>query len=273
MQNSTRNFYFRDDLPTHHQSYCAFLDVLGFSDQITESHLKNTHNSLLNQFHQTLNESIQLLNEYSTHGLTSIRSLTDNLIICIPQISRDMESELGSILSLITSFQMTMIRGGFFIRGGLAIGDLFVDQHSVFGPALIEAYQIETKISVNPIVTLSQSTASLVQQHLSYYARGWDPHRKDILINSDGNYFINYLSECVEDERILVSSIENHKDQVITKLNEHRSNPRIFSKYSWVAEYHNYFCSMITGYPEYTSDLTIEEQLIHPSFSQLPLQD
>jgi hypothetical protein len=36
--------------------------------------------------------------------------------------------------------------------------------------------------------------------------------------------------------------LEKHKVAVEEKLVEHRSNPPIWSKYIWAAEYHNYYC-------------------------------
>lgn len=39
---------------------------------------------------------------------------------------------------------------GFFFRGGVTIGDLFHDGHIVFGPALNQAYDLESKKAVYP---------------------------------------------------------------------------------------------------------------------------
>jgi hypothetical protein len=42
-----------------------------------------------------------------------------------------------------------------------------------------------------------------------------------------------------------------HKLAVEAKLTEFKDNPPIFSKYVWVASYHNFFCDL---YREYFSD-------------------
>lgn len=58
---------------------------------------------------------------------------------------------------------------GFFIRGGLSVGTLFVDDNCVYGEALIDAYELESKVAVNPIVILCENTMKLVDHHIGYY--------------------------------------------------------------------------------------------------------
>ena len=69
---------------------------------------------------------------------------------------------------------------------------------------------------------------------------------------------LNYLEGATEFEEeiaISVKELETHKNQVEHRLKEYRTVPSVFSKYAWVANYHNYFCREFAGDPK---DMRIE---------------
>ncbi|WP_321897185.1 hypothetical protein [Burkholderia cepacia] len=75
---------------------------------------------------------------------------------------------------------------GFFIRGGLAVDQLFMDENSVYGAALLEAYRLESKVAVNPVVVLCDQTMKLVDQHIGYYCGEIAPQLRHVLKGPDG---------------------------------------------------------------------------------------
>ena len=164
-------------------------------------------------------------------------------------------------------------RHGFFIRGGLSIGDLFVDDNSVYGPALLEAYGLESKAAVNPTVVLSDDVMDLVLHHCNFYKGEAPPQNREVLVNADGRFFINYLSECFVDtgvsEEINWATLRTHKKQVEKALNKYRHLPAIFAKFSWLAAYHNYFCEGVSAYPGYESKMLVSEKLASIHFKKL----
>ena len=77
--------------------------------------------------------------------------------------------------------QLAAIGLGFFIRGGLSIGDIYISGNTVFGPALIEAYEIESKLAEVPRIMIADGL-------IAKLADGWKEHdavREDV----DGKYF------------------------------------------------------------------------------------
>ncbi len=40
----------------------------------------------------------------------------------------------------------------------------------------------------------------------------------------------------------MLKVLEGHKSEVETKLEECKDHPTLWSKYAWVAQYHNFFC-------------------------------
>lgn len=260
-----KNDYFKEGKPVHHLSYCAFLDVLGFSERMRASYQNKEANKLLQQFHTTFDNQIKILKSDEKESFLYFKSFSDNILLAYPRFSRDMESEFGFILWSISAYQFEMALQGFFIRGGLSVGQLFIDDNSVYGQALLDAYELESKIAINPIIVLCNKTMSLVDQHLSYYSDNSAPQMRDILVNADGRYFINYLSECVietdEGDELNTMTLKKHKEQIEHALIQYNNQPTVFAKFSWLSAYHNYFCESVSSYPGYSDKLKISDGL------------
>lgn len=273
MKKPRKDDYFENHKPVHRTSYCAFLDVLGFSDRITDSFKEKKGNQLLQEFHAILAKRIKSLQSDTDDSLLYFKSFTDNIILAHPRFSDDLESEFGFILWALSEYQFDMAQHGFFIRGGLSIGDLFVDDNSVYGPALLEAYGLESKAAVNPTVVLSDDVMDLVLHHCNFYKGEAPPQNREVLVNADGRFFINYLSECFVDtgvsEEINWATLRTHKKQVEKALNKYRHLPAIFAKFSWLAAYHNYFCEGVSAYPGYESKMLVSEKLASIHFKKL----
>ena len=149
-----------------------------------------------------------------------------------------------------------MILNGFFVRGAISVGEAYIDEIAVFGEALIDAYVGESKVARDPRIVLTDKAVSLVKEHLSYY--GDPPHHapqvRDVLQDSDGQWFLNYL-ECVllaeSEQGPFYEEFNKHKAVVEQRLNEFKAEPYLWSKYAWVAHYHNYFCDL---HPQHFTD-------------------
>lgn len=269
-----KNYYYQSGKPVHRLSYCAFLDVLGFSDRIEDSFKSGKEDFLLQEFHGILKRRIDELNRDIHESLLYMKAFTDNIILAHPQFTQELESEFAFILWPLSEFQFEMAKKGFFIRGGLSVGPLYIDEDIVYGPALLEAYKLENSAAVNPIVSLSDDVMELVLEHIRYYSDKEDaPQNRDILVNSDGRFFINYLSECYIDngtyEEIDWKSLKIHKDQLEVALNTYRAVPKVFSKYTWLAAYHNHFCDSVSRYDGYSKSLNVSTNAISIQFGKV----
>ncbi|WP_022960746.1 hypothetical protein [Halopseudomonas pelagia] len=272
-QNKGKSDYFSAGKPVHRLSYCAFLDVLGFSERIGASYKDGTADKLLRSFHQILAKSIAQLKESTDESMLYFKSFTDNVVLAHPRFSEDMESEFGFILWAINEYQFQMALKGFFIRGGMAVDQLFMDENSVYGAALLEAYRLESKVAVNPIVVLCDNTMELVDMHIGYYSGEIAPQIRDVLRGPDGRYFLNYLTECIiegdDREYLDAKSLRLHKKQIESALKIYAAVPTVFSKFSWLAAYHNYFCDTVSFYPGYEDSLKVSAKIAGIHFQRL----
>ncbi len=265
--------YFQAGKPVHRLSYCALLDVLGFSERIRASYINKTANKLLQQFHAIFDKRVNHLKSGADESLLYFKSFSDNVLLAHPRFSEDMESEFGFILWSISEYQFEMALQGFFIRGGLSVGQLFVDDNSVYGEALINAYELESKVAVNPIVVLCDDTMALVDRHIGFYHGESAPQIRDVLVNADGRYFINYLSECMietdDGEEVDPNALKEHKEQIEHALEQYADQPAVFAKFSWLSAYHNYFCESVSSYPGYSDKLKISSKFVTVKFKTL----
>lgn len=140
-----RNPYFTDlEHPELKMSVVAFVDILGYKEFIRAAHGNGTAQSMLTTIHKALSAASHHLNEFNKIGDSlpadhrpnkveyEIRTFTDNIVIGCP-ILDDAEMELGIIFSELSLFQMEMVIHGFFVRGAISIGDLYIDDMAIFG--------------------------------------------------------------------------------------------------------------------------------------------
>lgn len=257
--------YFEKGKPVHRTSYCAFLDILGFSDRIKESFELDQADQLLQEFHEIFSKQLKRMEDECNDSLLYFKSFTDNIVLAHPRFSDDMESEFAFTLWALSEYQYSMAIKGFFIRGGLAVGDLFISESNVYGPALLEAYKLESSTAVNPCVILSNDAMGLVAHHCKFYVGEIAPQHREIYVNSEGGFFINYLSECIYDtgtsEEVDWDGLALHKEQIENALKKYSNVSRVFNKFVWLANYHNYFCNTVREYTGYNKRFRVSSKL------------
>jgi hypothetical protein len=256
--NENHNPYYAEDgTLAIRKSVVAFVDILGYREMAISAARDNQEREVLAQLHTALSAGRKWLDPDAElpalpKDIYVIKAFTDNIVIAWP-INDDAETELGSSFSSLAWFQLEMVNAGFFVRGAISIGNIFVDDIAVFGGALNEAYEGETRLARDPRIVLTPSAATAVQKHLGYYRMSeLAPQNRDLLRDADGQYFLNYL-----DDTVLIAPDEAgpnygmlalHRQRIEERLTEYRSDPTIWSKYAWVARYHNYFCDLNQAY-------------------------
>lgn len=228
---------------------------------------------MLQEFHSVFQGRLKEFKEQTEDAPLFFKTFSDNVLLACPDFSSDMEFEFASIMWLLREYQLQMALKGFFIRGGLSVGPLFISENNVYGKALIEAYELESQIAINPIVVLSSNLMRLIDQHLQFYAREAAPQTRDIMAGADGRYFINYLAECILEmdsgNELDADSLHQHKARVEEGLALYEKTPKVFSKFSWLASYHNYFCNTVKKLPGYDKSLKIPDRVSAIKFHKL----
>jgi hypothetical protein len=167
---------------------------------------------------------------------------SDSLIAGFPLVAELTSADvIGPAIVMAAEFQLELIKHGFFLRGGIAFGDHYMDTSFAFGPALVEAAALEGRADV-PRVVLSRAAAEAELE--ATRQAGDSPQRQYLLDDSDGTTFVSYLDVAIhtEDRQEVGHILASHRDMVCEMLDAHAGQPTIESKYLWVARYHNHIC-------------------------------
>lgn len=247
MSNCLNPYIQKEKGPALVKSAVAFIDILGYKDLIKEADNSGKGETLLRRLHEALNHSTKFVKPGFILSGHAIRAFTDNIVLGYPLggTRRDCEIELTMYTVYLSYFQLSMILSGFFLRGGIAIGNLYMDDTVVYGNGLIEAYEAENNLARDPRIVLSASAKEAVNKHLEYYGRqDYAPQVDQYYKDSDGQFFLNYLRAVFHEDSgdLREGILSKHKEITEGKLIKWQESPIKWAKYAWVANYHNYFC-------------------------------
>jgi hypothetical protein len=245
-------FKSEDGKPRLRRSVTAFIDILGYTEYIRNCFKLGTGQAELQKLRDALDVAYLDLKQRHTSTIAEkdlslqIRTFTDNLVIAhiMPEPIGDDDGRWGesciqTVVFYVAFLQAEMARQGYLIRGAITVGDLYLDEDIVFGPALLEAYDAESKLAIFPRVILCENA-------VKEFKPNWTRKIPDLLIDSDNKVFIDYLDATVmiayPDDRPFTEFTDGHKVLVVENLKKYKDNPHIRAKYEWAAIYHNSFC-------------------------------
>lgn len=261
-----RGAYSRDDgLRRSVDSVVAVVDVLGFTQQLRAAAARDELDSLLDRIGDFMTTWSNVF--VDRYGVPSdnqrsweVKFFTDNVILAHPMRPQS-DSEMGSIISNLSMFQIGGVaEEGFFVRGGVAVGGLYMDETVVFGLPLLDAHTTEACVANVPRIVFSDSARTFLAGRIP--SRSEDvrdsAYWRDVVQDEDGQLFLNYLEACFNDytEPPEFNWINRHRDRTLENIERFSANAHIRAKYEWVARYHNYWCSSwriteycVPGYP------------------------
>ena len=210
--------------------YCvAFLDILGFKNLVGTEDASTIHGIFSNIRHaKKLIRGSSGENTWWTQlgKKTEIYFFSDSIVIAIPMSE---PTALELVASNCMLLQHTLWYYGLptWVRGGIAIGDLYCGKSEIFGPALIDAYTLEETVAKYPRIVMSEST----------YQMGID--------NTEKKQDIIFVSQQPDKLRMVETlkyfDYEPQRSRLLRSISEtmkEETNSRILEKFQWVIEYH-----------------------------------
>ncbi|MEQ9617833.1 MAG: hypothetical protein RIG61_01505 [Deltaproteobacteria bacterium] len=254
------------------KSLVCHSDILGykeFAQRSTNANLQKLNNTLSKAYEKMLgHRGPERFWPEEDYARFEMKTFTDNVVVGYP-IQRPEwdhgEPELGDLIWLISNLQLFLALDGFFIRGGVAYGKCYIDEHVVFGEAFVDAVQLD-KSNGAPRIVFSNSARKSIEKHFEAHGGRIEstPHYHDLLKDADGEYFINYLNLSLiayPYDQVFFDFIIQHKNQIEHGLLSYRGITNVYAKYEWAARYHNFFCEDFAQRYSHTAES--QEMLSH----------
>lgn len=228
---------FKGNLVDTEPRLVAFIDILGFSDIISEYDSIETSN-ILNELHDTLETAIKV----SIEGLTKpdavtdlkdyleYRMFSDCICISLPYIEyeNDFHIQFHSLSYIVRAYQLAMLQKGFFVRGGISMGSFYSDKNMIFSGGLVNAYKLE-QIAIYPIIIVDkkvlerlknnfkENSKNLFYENTMLYKEN-DPEK--IFLNpfdslDNSTKYLDYLQSTLDD---LITSNEEDKNDPLLEI-------------------------------------------------------
>lgn len=197
-------------------SYTVFIDILGYSniiENISNEDQSNEIFELLNMIELSIKEYFNQASESSTYKEYSLHYafFSDCIILSfVPKKGIEIAKEeivyfnqttLEFIFTWIMNAQfIALIKTGFLLRGGISSKDIYwSNDNKVVGPALIEAYKLESKKASWARIILSEelSADESLMNHINlvslYTNHTYLPHTLLLKEENESFYYYNYL--------------------------------------------------------------------------------
>ena len=233
------------DKPTLAEHAVLYVDILGLRELMAAARTDLTASTdLLANYDAVMEKALSSLGESDRLSLAH-RSMSDSFVLSVAFGNVDWESTLGTVSVMAAELQLTMTLQGWFLRGGFAAGPYYENDRIIFGPALLEAYEVETQIAVYPRIALTRRATTLAVSDMKNYAEPYkSPQNGYLLLDCDNVAFLNYLYSPIglgQSCEHLTTIVTRHRSAVETALAKYADDPKLLAKYNWVASYHNFF--------------------------------
>lgn len=239
---------FHDDEGQPRYACCAvlFLDLLSISEATERGQDE------LRRFHRAVTATFGRLT--APEAPWPAATFSDAVVLAVPleALGHDESAEaaIGELMIQAGYLQLDLLDEGFVARGGITVGDLYLHRGLVFGPALVDAYRLETVVAVHPRIVLDACVEPLLMRARSSYG---DPDRDapqdtQVMRDADDLLFVDYLSLLFDEVEGFATGLQRHRDVIDRGLTENARKTRVWEKYHWMADYHNAVC-MRAGFP------------------------
>lgn len=163
----------------------CFVDILGFKQKINNSDSTQIKN-ILEKFEKFVDNSC-----YKTKQVTQF---SDSIVF---SFKYDEPSCLFHSMIDLLLLSINLVENDTLIRGAFKIGELYHDDKYIFGPALVDAYQMEEYVEY-PCIAIEKKVIDLCSNFSS------NPYGCDVV---DGKRVINKKRATLKEERSYINSM------------------------------------------------------------------
>lgn len=226
-------------------SIVVFLDILGFKSMIqsigSNKDVKNVFDILtyleawntqdgLNKFIEEKDFINEIYLQRKSVNFKQIQKeirityFSDSLVITLPYRGGEFQNKLFLTIRTIAYLCSKLAIANFFVRGGIAVGDMFHETNIFFGPAFLEAYKLESEIANYPRIILSKEILQLVSQSDIPYLK----------TDVDGLIHVDWV--CFVKNNLDTDELKIINDNIMKNIVFYQNNMKVVAKYKWLKE-------------------------------------
>lgn len=214
---------------------CCFIDILGFRQHINETIEESGEDNIekIESIKYILDLSKKMTDDSGFSKSKVVTYFSDSIVISYEYSE---PSQLYHTLVDLLYLSFELANQGYLVRGGVTIGKLVHSQDFIFGPAMIRAYELESKNAIYPRIIVEKEVVKNGSQFRN------DNHSKNDELNyildilskdKDGNFYIDYIAKAssefndpeydlygyLEKLKLFIQNIDVKSEDVQTKLN------------------------------------------------------
>jgi len=250
---------------TYQRRLIAFLDILGFREIVEATAAgRSAAGARLSLLINTLQTMRNAQNDEARSGDKQVTHFSDSLVV---SYRADATSGVFDLLLDLYFIVIEALHTGVLMRGGIALGELIHNPEVLVGPAMVKAYEIESKYAGGPRVIVDEAGyQALIAQARAAPARHHDGDTESRYVegllrrDEDGYYYIDYISfrGVVEVAGLEQDAYPEHL-QRISELNVaglRHADPRVQEKHLWLhGHYRSQLREILTNpNPEFQRD-------------------
>lgn len=233
----------------------TFIDVLGFRSMIEERPAEEIAKVLSKMAEFAAPDSpdfkfkgANARTTSETHGFI----MSDAVVRVRPYDTEYKDGSLFQELYSLLLAQIELVGQGVFVRAGMTVGMAHIGPQGegpVFGPAVVRAYELESKFAKHPRVIVDQIVLDAFKSDARLRSDNHDLEEewgyiKPMIRRQNGDVFIDYLNPhhvgSFDDGYIgYFGFLAKHATRVKKNIAKHKSDPNVLAKYEWLAQYHN----------------------------------
>ncbi len=234
-----------------------FMDILGFKQLVTASQNDVQQVSSIRHILKYINIRVKKFPQFFPSAVIS--QFSDSLVISFKYGKR------GISLSLLQSLQQLqkdlITKYNLIVRGGMTIGNLYHTKKFIFGPAMNEAYKLESDIAIYPRIILSEELkkhiADFPDEVFDRYEEVSESYIRNCLRrDSDNIFYIDYfkyndIGDISKKEKKFVIALYDCISNNLKLCND----DKVLQKYKWMQEKYNSYVTKLKNMKPITTEV------------------
>jgi hypothetical protein len=216
--------YMSSNKISYYTSAFAFIDVLGTSNAMQNEKDCSFLNTMNNMYKSAIHIAPYCIDPKIKHKIFS-----DNIVFERIIKSNDDPIQIAlQLIEFLAIIQEFFSDNNKLIRGGVTIGQSYLSDNLVLGPALLETYELESKKAIYPRILISDTIISKLNSN--------NYNSKLIKKDRDNKYFIDYLKTRTKNCDYIKNKINNYISFLEKELSN-ETDTRIKAKLLWSINY------------------------------------